>query len=90
MSHREILLAELCRALELVLTASEVGHAQAAVPLLDAAIVASCTSADAEVLQLCLAATMAREALAEQRVGPARRFAGAALRDVRRHRGTLS
>ena len=69
----------------MVLTASETGYAQSAVPLLDEAIVAGRGSPDAEILQLCIAATMVREALSEQRVGPARRFAGAALRDVRRH-----
>lgn len=90
MSNRDILFAELCRALEMVLTASEAGYAQSAVPLLDAAIVAGRGSPDTEVLQLCIAATMVREALAEQRVGPARRFAGAALRDVRHHHSVSS
>jgi hypothetical protein len=90
MSGRADAFAELTRALEAVLSASAQGHAHAAVPLLEAAIVAGRSSADSEIIQLCLAAQMAADALCENRVGPARRFAGAALRDVRARQGMSS
>jgi hypothetical protein len=87
MSSRAEAFAELCRALESVVAASAQGHAHAAVPLLEMAIVIGRDSADPEILQLCLAAQMAADALTHNRVGPARRFAGAALRDVRTRHG---
>jgi hypothetical protein len=89
-NSRKSLLADLTRALEAVLSTSDAGHAQEVVPLLDAAIVASRRSTDAEVLRLYIAAQLARQALTDQRIGSARRFAGTALRDGYRQGGHLS
>jgi hypothetical protein len=90
MDNREPLLIELARALEEVLSASDAGHAQEVVPLLEAAIVAGRSSSDSEVLRLCIAAQLARQALAEQRIGSARRFAVTALRYFQYHGGHLT
>jgi hypothetical protein len=67
------------------MSATEQGRAQAAVPVLEAALAAAKNSHDRDVIQMGLGVTMVRNCLVEGRVGPARRYAGVTLRDIERH-----
>jgi len=64
------------------MSATEQGRAQAAVPVLEAALASAKGTHDRDVIQMGLGVTMVRDCLSEGRIGPARRYAQVTLRDI--------
>ena len=64
------------------MSATENGRAQAAVPVLEAALASAKGTHDRDVIKIGIGVAMVRDSLAEGRIGPARRYAGVTLRDI--------
>jgi len=82
MADRKQVILEFKHAFEAVLSTSQDGRPLAAVPLLDNAVAASAGLSDQDIYILRANAAMIRSAIRENRIGPARRYAGASLRGM--------